>query len=924
MRLSFEFANVLGSVYHRGTIKFGPDGSSLFSPVGNKVVVYDLKANKSNALPIQVNYNIEKLCVHPKGTIMLAGSEKSTLYMVSLISGKLLHLKQYKAFDRISHLSFSPDGRYYCVCGDNLALVYVTPGSLVAGKGREINPFRLLRKYRVNHDVISDVTWSDDSSFLCISSQDTSLSVLNLLEQDRNITHLKGHSDGILNCYFANRHDRDRMIYSLTKNCQLFVWSAKECDDGDEVENDNHHGDTDQPKKRSRSSLKFHRSHKHYIKLAAEPEETKEEKLRRSNAYITASDYNSNARLLVVGYNTGHYSLYEMPNANLIYDLDSNSGLISTISINKTGDWIAFGSSVDPEADREHGINKTQSRLVVWEWQSKSHVLDYSGTGATMSSMHECLSYSLDGTHIVSGNLSGRIKVWSGLSGDTIATFGDEHKGPIKSIKFAPNKSGKVIISASLDGTLRAYDLNKYKNFRTFQSPVPEKRPEFICLDIDSTGEFIAAGTYNYFEIYLYSLQTGKFLEYLTGHEGPVSGVAFSPVSNLLVSSSWDTTLKVWNLFDGSKTVRDTITLGHEVITVTFRSDGNQFAASTSNGQIAFFDPQSCEQIGAPIEGLDDLGTTQLATEASRDSKKYFISLNYSADGSYLIAGGKSNFICIYHAREKVLMKRIAMTFNMSMDGVFDYISNRKRNEFGYNLELLEQRKEERTYKPISLPGVKKGDLGDRSAKPVIAVCQINFSPTMRSFAAATTEGVLVYSLDITRNFDPYKLVIDVDPISVKRALKNNNFGSALVQSIQLNDRHLFQDVIEKIPLDNIEIIVNSLEIDYIKRALSFIGGFIPETKHLEFYLLWIQRILYKHGVALKGQPSREIAPIIRGVHQNIYRLHRDIKTNSDFCKYSLRYLTRFTGDTLAIGQEGEDGDIEEEEDEPLMRMDTD
>ena len=894
MRLSFEFSNILGAVYHRGHVRFAPDGSSIFSPVGNKVVVYDLKAGQSNALPLQVNYNINHLCVHPRSTIVLASSEKSHLYMISLASGKQLHFKEYKSFAEITHLSFSPDGRYYCVCGENLVLVYVTPGSIVSGKGREITPFRLLKKFRVNHDTVIDISWSKDSNHICVANQDMSLSVLSLLERDRSIALLRGHTDNILSCYFANKSENDKQIFSITKSRQLFIWDVKvnEQIEGEE-DNEDEGGVT---RKRMRKNLIFYRSAKHYLNLAVEADESREEKFRRSNAFITASDYNSAFKLLVVGYNTGHYSLYEMPSATLIYDLDSSFGGISSISINRSGDWIAFGSSVEPEVDINQATNKTQSRLFVWEWQSKSHVLDQIGSGATMSNMHECLSYSLDGTHIVSGNLAGRVKVWSGLSGEMVATFGEEHAGPIKAIKFAPNKSGKVVVSASVDGTLRAYDLVKFKNFRTFQSPIAEKRPEFICLDIDSTGEFIAAGTYNFFEIYLFSLQTGKFLETLTGHEGPVSGVAFSPVTNLLVSSSWDQTIRIWNLFEGSKCMRDTITLGHEVITVAFSPDGSQFAASLSNGQIVFFNPQSAEQLGAPIEGLTDLGTTQLFTEISRDSKKYFITLNYSADGSYLIGGGKSNFICIYHTKEKMLVKKIALTFNMSMDGVFDYVSNRRRQEFGYNLELLDRRNEERSLKPIQLPGVRKGDLGDRQAKPVIAVCQIVFSPTMRSFAAATTEGVLVYSLDISRSFDPYRLAVDVDPYTVKRALKSRDFGTALIQSVQLNDKELFQMVVESIPLAEVPTIIASMDMVYVQRCLGLLSNLLPFTRHVEFYLLWTKQILYKHGIALKNLQSKDVMPIIRTVHQNIHRYQMDMKRNSDFCKYSLEYLTSCSG----------------------------
>jgi WD40 repeat protein len=41
------------------------------------------------------------------------------------------------------------------------------------------------------------------------------------------------------------------------------------------------------------------------------------------------------------------------------------------------------------------------------------------------------------------------------------------------------------------------------------------------------------------FEIVVWSVQTGKVLDVLTGHTGPISAVAFNPTSQILASVSW-------------------------------------------------------------------------------------------------------------------------------------------------------------------------------------------------------------------------------------------------------------------------------------------------------------------------------------------------------------------------------------------------
>ncbi len=47
-------------------------------------------------------------------------------------------------------------------------------------------------------------------------------------------------------------------------------------------------------------------------------------------------------------------------------------------------------------------------------------------------------------------------------------------------------------------------------------------------------------------------MQTGHLLQTLSGHEGPISGISFTPKTHpVLASSSWDKTVRTWDVFDG-------------------------------------------------------------------------------------------------------------------------------------------------------------------------------------------------------------------------------------------------------------------------------------------------------------------------------------------------------------------------------------
>lgn len=88
------------------------------------------------------------------------------------------------------------------------------------------------------------------------------------------------------------------------------------------------------------------------------------------------------------------------------------------------------------------------------------------------------------------------MQVWTVSSGFCFITF-SEHTNAITALHFMANNHS--LLSASLDGTVRAWDLFRYRNFRTFTTP--ESR-QFVSLAADQSGEVICAGTLDSFEVF--------------------------------------------------------------------------------------------------------------------------------------------------------------------------------------------------------------------------------------------------------------------------------------------------------------------------------------------------------------------------------------------------------------------------------------
>ena len=81
------------------------------------------------------------------------------------------------------------------------------------------------------------------------------------------------------------------------------------------------------------------------------------------------------------------------------------------------------------------------------------------------------------------------------------------------------------------------------------------------------------------FNIYVWSIQTGKLLDVLSGHEGPISALSFNPIQPVLASCSWDGSLRTWEIFSGNQT-EESLNHSCEIIAMAYRPDGILFFPS--------------------------------------------------------------------------------------------------------------------------------------------------------------------------------------------------------------------------------------------------------------------------------------------------------------------------------------------------------
>lgn len=541
------------------------------------------------------------------------------------------------------------------------------------------------------------------------------------------------------------------------------------------------------------------------------------------------------------------------------------------MSINKTGEWLALGAS-------------KLGQLLVWEWQSESYVLKQQGHFDSMNA----LTYSPDGQRIITTADDGKVKVWDTQSGFCIVTF-TEHSGGVTACEFA--KRGNVLFTSSLDGSVRAWDLIRYRNFRTFTAPT---RLSFSSVAVDPSGEVVCAGSLDSFEIHIWSVQTGQLLDQLSGHEGPISSLAFAPSGGNLVSGSWDQTVRIWSIFGRSQT-SEPLQLQADVLHIAFRPDSKQIAVSTLDGQLTFWSVSEASQESG-VDGRRDVSggrrLTDRRTAANAAGTKSFSCLAYNTDGTCVIAGGNSKYLCLYDVQSGVLLKKYTVSVNLSIDGTQEFLNSRNLTEAG-PAGLIDERGEASDLEDRldrTLPGASRGDPSMRRTAPAIRVPAIAFSPTGRAFCAATTEGLLVYSLDNALQFDPFDLDIDVTPANTLDAVKQRDYLRAMIMAFRLNEAPLIRLVYESVPIENVSLLVKNLPRVYLARLLRFVAHATDESPHLEFNLRWIEALLSTHGPYLK-ESSATFAAELRTVQKAISRIHADLARLADENIYTLDYL---------------------------------
>lgn len=260
----------------------------------------------------------------------------------------------------------------------------------------------------------------------------------------------------------------------------------------------------------------------------------------------------------------------------------------STVKPQRTAPWLFMyhtGSILCLQYDERTMITgSSDCTLIIWDVKDS-----YRPIRRLREHTAGVLDVCFDEKYIVSCSKDANICLWDRNTGGLLKRL-IGHRGPVNAVQLR----GNLVVSASGDGIAKLWNLTSGLCIKEF----PSKDRGMACVEFSPDARTILAGG-NDQVIYQFDTSTGELIREMKGHEGLVRSLHLDSASGRVVSGSYDTSVKAYDMRSGETIVNFTKWTSSWILSA--KADYRRIIATSQDSRAVIMD------FGYQLPGIESL-----------------------------------------------------------------------------------------------------------------------------------------------------------------------------------------------------------------------------------------------------------------------------------------------------------------------------